>query len=169
MLRPQAEKLKVSFGSALPSETHENEIISIPGIAGRDRKEISMRTLSHVINARMEEIFAQVYFEIKSSGYANSLNAGIVVTGGGSQLKHLKQLVEYTTGLSTRIGYPTSFLAKNNKDELKNPMYATGIGLILKGFDEVDEMSELEKDKLFTTKPEPVMVAETSPSNVATA
>jgi len=166
LLRPQAEKLKVSFGSALPSETHENEIISIPGIAGRDRKEISMRTLSHVINARMEEIFAQVYFEIKSSGYANSLNAGIVVTGGGSQLKHLKQLVEYTTGLSTRIGYPTSFLAKNNKDELKNPMYATGIGLILKGFDEVDEMSELEKDKLFTTKPEPVMVAETSPSNV---
>ena len=87
LLKPQAEKLKQSFGSALPNETHENEIISIPGIAGRDRKEISMRTLAHIINARMEEIFAQVYFEIKSSGYANSLNAGIVVTGGGSQLK----------------------------------------------------------------------------------
>ncbi|MES2621769.1 MAG: cell division protein FtsA [Bacteroidota bacterium] len=77
LLKPQAEKLKTSFGSALPNETHENEIISIPGIAGRDRKEISMRTLAHIINARMEEIFAQVYFEIKSSGYANSLNAGI--------------------------------------------------------------------------------------------
>ncbi|MDB5282826.1 MAG: cell division protein FtsA [Bacteroidota bacterium] len=160
LLRPQAEKLKVAFGSALPNETHENEIISIPGIAGRDRKEISMRTLACVINARMEEIFAQVYFEIKSSGYSNSLNAGVVVTGGGSQLKHLKQLVEYTTGLSTRIGYPTSYLAKNNKDELKNPMYATGIGLILKGFEEVDEMSEVEKMKFFDTKPEDVFVEE---------
>jgi cell division protein FtsA len=160
LLKPQAEKLKVAFGSALPAETHENEIISIPGIAGRDRKEISMRTLAHVINARMEEIFAQVYFEIKSSGYANSLNAGIVVTGGGSQLKHLKQLVEYSTGLSTRIGFPTSYLAKNNKEELKNPMYATGIGLILKGYEEVDEMSELEKLRLFTVKEEEVAAPE---------
>jgi cell division protein FtsA len=166
LLRPQAEKLKVAFGSALPGETHENEIISIPGIAGRDRKEISMRTLAHVINARMEEIFAQVYFEIKSSGYANSLNAGVVVTGGGSQLKHLKQLVEYTTGLSTRIGYPTSYLAKNNKDELKNPMYATGIGLILKGYDEVDEMTEVERMRLFATpvvQEEQVIVEEVKP------
>jgi cell division protein FtsA len=153
LLRPQAEKLKIAFGSALPSETHENEIISIPGIAGRDRKEISMRTLAHVINARMEEIFAQVYFEIKSSGYANSLNAGIVVTGGGSQLKHLKQLVEYTTGLSTRIGYPSSYLAKNNKEDLKNPMYATGIGLLLKGYEQMEEMTEQEWNKYFG-KPE---------------
>ena len=164
LLRPQAEKLKVAFGSALPNETHENEIISIPGIAGRDRKEISMRTLACVINARMEEIFAQVYFEIKSSGYSNSLNAGIVVTGGGSQLKHLKQLVEYTTGLSTRIGYPTSYLAKNNKDELKNPMYATGIGLILKGFEEVDDMSDVEKMKFFATKPEEDFVEDLKPA-----
>lgn len=150
LLRPQAEKLKTSFGSALPNETHENEIISIPGIAGRDRKEISMRTLAHVINARMEEIFAQVYFEIKSSGYANSLNAGIVVTGGGSQLKHLKQLIEYTTGLSARIGYPTSYLAKENKDELKHPMFATGLGLVLEGYKEYDNMKEDQRLEYFT-------------------
>ena len=158
LLRPQAEKLKIAFGSALPAETHENEIISIPGIAGRDRKEISMRTLAHVINARMEEIFAQVYFEIKSSGYANSLNAGVVVTGGGSQLKHLKQSVEYTTGLSTRIGYPSSYLAKNNKDELKNPMYATGIGLLLEGYNQVEEMTEAERKKFFATQQEEVVI-----------
>ena len=160
LLRPQAEKLKVAFGSALPAETHENEIISIPGIAGRDRKEISMRTLAHVINARMEEIFAQVYFEIKSSGYANSLNAGVVVTGGGSQLKHLKQLVEYTTGLSTRIGYPSSYLAKNNKEDLKNPMFATGIGLLLKGFEQYEEMTELERKKFFAVKQDEEVVIE---------
>jgi cell division protein FtsA len=163
LLRPQAEKLKIAFGSALPAETHENEIISIPGIAGRDRKEISMRTLAHVINARMEEIFAQVYFEIKSSGYANSLNAGIVVTGGGSQLKHLKQLVEYTTGLSARIGYPSAYLAKNNKEDLKNPMFATGIGLLLKGFEQMEEMTEVEKKKFFNTVQEETVIEQTAP------
>lgn len=149
LLRPQAEKLKTSFGSALPNETHENEIISIPGIAGRDRKEISMRTLAHVISARMEEIFSAVYFEIKSSGYANSLNAGIVITGGGSQLKHLKQLVEYTTGLSARIGFPTSYVAKDNKEELKHPMYSTGIGLVLEGYKEFDDMKEAQRREFF--------------------
>ncbi|MCW5906300.1 MAG: cell division protein FtsA [Chitinophagales bacterium] len=149
LLRPQAEKLKTSFGSALPDETHENEIISIPGIAGRDRKEISMRTLAHVINARMEEIFHAVFFEIKSSGYVNSLNAGIVITGGGSQLKHLKQLVEYTTGLSVRIGFPTSYIAKDNKEELKHPMYSTGIGLVLEGYKEYDEMKESQRVEFF--------------------
>ncbi len=164
LLKPQAEKLKTSFGSALPSETHENEIISIPGIAGRDRKEISMRTLAHVINARMEEIFAQVYFEIKSSGYANSLNAGIVITGGGSQLKHLKQLVEYTTGLSTRVGYPTSLLANTNKEELRHPMYATGLGLVLEGFRQYNDLDEADKRKFYPELfevAEPVVVATT--------
>ncbi len=149
LLKPQAEKLKTSFGSALPGETHENEIISIPGIAGRDRKEISMRTLAHIINARMEEIFSQVYFEIKSSGYANSLNAGIVVTGGGSQLKHLKQLIEYTTGLSARIGFPTSYLAKDNKEEMKHPMFSTGLGLVLDGYNEYFDMKEENKREFY--------------------
>jgi cell division protein FtsA len=149
LLRPQAEKLKTSFGSAVPKETHENEIISIPGIAGRDRKEISMRTLAHIISARMEEIFQAVYFEIKSSGYANSLNAGIVITGGGSQLKHLKQLVEYNTVLSARIGFPTSYVAKDNNDELKHPMYSTAIGLVLEGYKEFDDMKETQRREFF--------------------
>lgn len=165
LLRPQAEKLKTSFGSALPNETHENEIISIPGIAGRDRKEISMRTLAHVISARMEEIFSAVYFEIKSSGYANSLNAGIVITGGGSQLKHLKQLVEYTTGLSARIGFPTSYIAKDNKDELKHPMYSTGIGLVLEGYKEFDQMKDDQRREFF---PELFEVAAAATSTAAT-
>ncbi len=156
MLRNQAEKLKVQFGSALPNEMHENEIVSIPGIAGHNKKEISMRTLASIINARMEEIFAQVYFEIKSSGYANQLNAGIVITGGGSQLKHLKQMVEFTTGLSTRVGYPTSFLASSNRDELKNPMYATGLGLVLEGFKQYNSFDETEKMKFYPELFEPI-------------
>lgn len=171
MLRNQAEKLKVAFGSALPSETHENEIISIQGIAGRDRKEISMRTLASIINARIEEIFAQVYFEIKSSGYANSLNAGIVITGGGSQLKHLKQLVEYTTGLSARVGYPTALLANSNKDELKHPMYATGLGLVLEGFRQYNDLEDTERRKFYPElfeEEQPVVVTEPKPEVIIT-
>lgn len=164
LLKPQAEKLKTSFGSALPSETHENEIISIQGIAGRDRKEISMRTLAHIINARVEEIFTSVHFEIKSSGYVNSLNAGIVITGGGSQLKHLKQLVEYTTGLSARIGYPTSYVSSNNKEEYKHPLFATGLGLVLEGYKSYDDMDMPERlefyPELYIETPEPQPVAE---------
>ncbi len=137
VLKDQAEKLKVRFGSAVASETQENEVITIPGIAGRDRKEISMHTLSRIIQARMEEIFTAVHFEIKSSGYANKLIAGIVVTGGGSQMKHLKQLVEYTTGYDTRIGIPAEHITRDTKDEIKNPMYATGLGLIIMGYDEL--------------------------------
>ena len=149
LLKPQAEKLKTSFGSAFPKETHENEIISVPGIAGRDRKEISMHTLAQIINARMEEIFLQVFFEIKSSGYVNSLNAGIVVTGGGSQLKHLRQLIELVTGLSARIGYPTSYLSKDNTEDVKHPMFATGLGLVLEGYKEYRYMKSDQKLEFF--------------------
>lgn len=139
VLKKQAEKLKVRFGSALPQENQENEIISIPGINGRERKEISMQMLAKIINARMEEIVQQVYFEIRSSGYANKLIGGVVITGGGSQLKHLKQLVEYHTGLSARIGLPTEYLAKDTKEDLKNPMYSTAIGLIIEGIKELED------------------------------
>lgn len=133
IMRNQAEQLKVRFGSAFAIETQENEIVSIPGLRGREPKEISIRNLAHIIQARMEEILEQVYFEIKSSGFEKKLIGGIVLTGGGSQLKHLVQLVEYVTGLDARIGYPTEHLAKGDVDGMKNPIFATGIGLVIKG------------------------------------
>ena len=138
VMRNQAEVLKTRFGSALAIETMENEIVSIPGLKGREPKEISVRNLSHIIQARVEEIFEQVYFEIKCSGYANKLIGGIVLTGGGSQLKHIKQLVEYVTGMDTRVGFPTEHLA-NGIEEIKHPMYATSVGLLMKGYDEIKD------------------------------
>ena len=107
--RNQAEQLKVKFGSAWPGENKETEIVAIPGLLGRDPKEISLKTLSKIINARVVEIIEQVYLEIKNYGNDEAkkkLIGGIVLTGGGSQLKHLKQLVEYVTGMDTRIGFP---------------------------------------------------------------
>lgn len=141
IIRTQAEQLKVKFGSALAQENQENEIISIPGLRGRPHKEISVRFLAQIIQARMEEILEFVLFEIKSSGYERKLSAGIVVTGGGSLLKHLPQLVMLTTGMDCRIGTPNEHLAGND-DEMKNPLFATGVGLVMKGIEKYERDSK---------------------------
>ena len=136
IMKRQAELLKMKFGSALASESQENEIVCIPGLRGRDPKEISIRNLSSIIQARMEEIIEHVYYEIKNSGYEKRLIGGIVVTGGGAELKNITQLFEYITGMDSRVGYPNEHLGKSTTEEsLTSPMYATGIGLVLKGFE----------------------------------
>jgi cell division protein FtsA len=141
----QAELLKTKFGSALAIENHENEVISIPGLRGRPHKEISVKNLAHIIQARMEEILAFVLYEIKNSGYEKKLAAGIVVTGGGSQLKHLPQLVEYFTGIDCRIGTPNEHLAKSSEN-VTNPMFSTGVGLVMMGIKKMeDDMSKSNK------------------------
>ncbi len=137
IIKTQAEQLKLKFGSALAQENQENEIISIPGLRGRPHKEISVKYLAQIIQARMEEILDFVLFEIKSSGYDRKLAAGVVVTGGGSLLKHLPQLVMLTTGLDCRIGTPNEHLAGSG-DELKNPLFATGVGLVMKGIEKYE-------------------------------
>lgn len=137
IIRNQAELLKTKFGSALARQMKDNEIVSIPGLRGREPKEISVKNLASIIQARMEEIIESVYYEIKSSGFEKKLIAGIVITGGGSQLKNVTQLVEYITGMDTRIGYPNEHLGKG-MDEVKSPMYATGVGLVIKGLKDIE-------------------------------
>ena len=144
IIEKQAELLKVKFGSAWPGENRETEIVSIPGLRGRDPKEISLKTLSKIINARVVEIIEQVFLEIKNYGHneqKKKLIAGIVLTGGGSQLKHLKQLVEYITGMDTRIGYPSEHLAGDSSEEVSSPMYATAVGLLM---DAIENQQPLE-------------------------
>lgn len=140
VLRNQAELLKLKFGSALADENKENEIVCIPGFHGRPPKEVSIKNLAMVIQARVEEIFESVLYEIKSSGLERKLNAGIVITGGGSQLKHLDKLVEFVTGIDTRIGYPNEHISKTIVEEIKSPMYATGVGLVIKGLNGEEEV-----------------------------
>jgi cell division protein FtsA len=139
VMQNQAEQLKVKFGKAIADEASENEIVSIPGLRDRTPKEISLKNLAFIIEARMEEIVELVYSEIVRSGYANSLTAGIVITGGGSQLQNLVQLVEYLTGLDARIGYPNEHLGKSKIDAVKSPMYATSVGLVLSGYRALDD------------------------------
>lgn len=139
VLRNQAELLKVKFGSAVAEENKENEIVCIPGFHGRPPKEVSIKNLAMVIQARVEEIFESVLYQIKSSGLERKLNAGIVITGGGSQLKDLSKLVEFVTGMDTRIGYPNEHISKSIIEEIKSPMYATGVGLVIKGLNETEQ------------------------------
>ncbi|MGE0772450.1 MAG: cell division protein FtsA [Cyclobacteriaceae bacterium] len=142
----QAEQLKTRFGKAIAEEASPNEIVSIPGIRNRTAKEISVKNLSNIIQARMEEIIEMAHTEIISSGFENRLAGGIVITGGGSQLSCLKQLVEYMTGMDTRIGYPNEHLGKSKLEAVKSPMYATAVGLVLSGFRSLDEREERYKE-----------------------
>ena len=141
----QAEQLKVKFGSAWPGENKETEIVAIPGLLGRDPKEISLKTLSKIINARVVEIIEQVYLEIKNYGHDEAkkkLIGGIVLTGGGSQLKHLKQLVEYVTGMDTRVGFPGEHLAGDTNNS--NPIFSTAVGLVMKAIENNNDKNELK-------------------------
>jgi cell division protein FtsA len=154
IIEKQAELLKVKFGSAWPGENKENEIVSIPGVRGREPKEISLKNLSKIINARVVEIIELVFAEIKAYGYdinRKKLIAGIVLTGGGSQLKHIKQLVEYITGLDTRIGYPNEHLAGNSGEAISSPLFATAVGLVMNSFETGSigavPFTEIEKEK----------------------
>lgn len=160
IIKKHAEELKVKFGSALASENRDEEIVAIPGLRGRPPKEISLKNLASIIQARMEEIIEHMYYEIKNSGFEKKLIAGIVLTGGGAQLKHIAQLTEFITGMDTRIGYPNEHLSNEVEDEVASPMFSTGIGLVIEGINrfnrdntrEMQDKGEKRRRKLTVRK-----------------
>jgi cell division protein FtsA len=147
LMQNQAELLKTKFGKAIKEEANPNEIVSIPGLKGRSPKEISTRNLASIIQARMEEIIDIIQNEIILSGYYKKLAGGIVLTGGGSQLQFISQLFEYMTGLDTRIGFPNEHLGKSVVEEVKSPMYATTVGLVLAGFKSLDARDDVYQNR----------------------
>jgi len=155
IIEKQAEALKIKFGSAWPSNNRENEIVAIPSFRGQDPKEISLRNLSLIINARALEIIEFVFDEIKAYGYdeqRKKLIAGIVLTGGGAELKDIKLLVEFVTGLDTRIGHPHEHLTDDAPELIKGstgPTYATAIGLLMKGLETNDYTFKKEQAQEF--------------------
>ncbi len=143
ILQRQAESLKLQFGSALGDLAKEDKVVTIPGISGREPKEISFKSLAYIIQSRMEEIVDAVMFEVENSGYMDKLSAGIVLTGGGALLSHLPQLVKFKTGLDVRVGYPAEKLAKDLNEEVNEPMFSTSVGLLLKGAEYLKEHNEV--------------------------
>ena len=161
IIEKQAELLKVKFGSAWPGENSENEIVSIPGLRGREPKEVTMKNLSKIIHARVIEIVEHVFLEIKNYGHEEpkkKLIAGIVLTGGGAELKHIRQMVEYITGMDCRIGYPNEHLASGSDKRLASPIFATSVGLLIKGLDKVEARKKLEVEEEVEVVIEPEVV-----------
>ena len=149
IIEKQAELLKIKFGSAWPGENRDTEIVSIPGLQGREPKEISLKTLSKIINARVVEIIEHTFLEIKNYGHEDQkkkLIAGVVLTGGGSQLKHLKQLVEYITGMDTRIGYPNEHLSVETKKFENSPILSTVVGLLMNSIESSENITNEDSD-----------------------
>lgn len=146
----QAEKLKVKFGCAMTGELKENRVITIPGLKGRPHKEISERNLAHIIQARMEEILDHIYWEIRRSGFERKLSGGIVLTGGGALLRNLTDLVEYHTGMTARLGMPVEHLANGYDKTVASPIYATAIGLVMKGFEDIVEGNSTEYNNAYS-------------------
>jgi len=149
IMHRQAELLKTKFGAAVTQTNQDNEVVCIPGLRGRDPKEISVMNLANIINARMSEILEHIYYEIKNSGFEKKLIGGIVVTGGGSQLKHMNQLIEFTTGMDSRVCYPNEHLSSNTNINVTSPLFATGVGLVTKGFEKF-ELLKSRNEKINT-------------------
>ena len=159
IIKHYAEEVKVKFGSALASENRDDEVVSIPGIRGREPKEISFKNLAHIIQARLEEIFELVNYEIQKAKSENQLIAGIVLTGGGAMMRHIQQLAEFKTGLEVRIGYPNEHLNQTEMKEMSSPMFSTGIGIVIETIarmehDEyLEAVKESEKEKAGLMEP----------------
>lgn len=155
VLKNHAEALKTKFGCCLPETVNENDIISIPGLHYQPPIEIGMKTLACIIKDRTHQILEMVNYEITESGYAQELIGGIVLTGGGSKLKSIKELTEFTTSIPARVGLPNTHLAKDTPKEIIDPMYSTGIGLLLYGIEE-SEMEERRRNGEIVEEEEPI-------------
>lgn len=173
ILQRHAELVKIQYGSALGDIAPDDKVVSIPGISGREPKEISFKSLAYIIQSRMEEIIDIVNFEIQNSGYADKLAAGVVITGGGAMLRHLPQLMKFKTAMDVRIGIPNEHLTGSGRNEINQPMYATSVGLIMKGFDYLDtykkSFSAGTKDEYVRPRPAPVPQPEEEPEEVYTS
>ncbi len=130
----QAEVLKKKQGSAMQSLVKQDEMIKVPGVGGREEREVSRQVLASIIEPRMEEIFSLSQREIKRTDYADLLAAGVVLTGGTASMQGMAELAEQIFNLPVRIGYPQG--VGGLVDSVKDPIHATGVGLVLYGFQE---------------------------------
>jgi cell division protein FtsA len=154
ILSKYAEQLKVQFGSALGDLAQDDKVVTVPGINGREPKEISFKSLAYIIQSRMEEIIDSALFELENSGCMDKLSAGIVLTGGGSLMRNLPQLVKFRSGMDVRIGYPNEKLGNDATGEVNDPMYSTSVGLLLNGYDILTHAMSGEKSRQQEEVPE---------------
>lgn len=161
ILQKHAESIKVQFGSAIGDTEKAEDVVTIPGMQGWEPKEVSLNLLGNIIQARMEEIIDFVLYEIESSGYYDKLGAGIVLTGGGAELRNLAELIKFRTGLDVRIGRPDLYVTGNYFPEIQSPMFSTSLGLLLSAMDR--RVKRAIEPQLF---PDTEKEAEKEPKNI---
>jgi len=154
ILLRQAEALKVQFGCALGEFAPENGIVTVPGISGWEPKEISFKSLAMIIQARMEEIVDGTFSYMQKSGYLEKMGAGIVITGGGSLLKNVGQLIQFHTGLDVKKGISRMKLNKN-WEKLEDPRNATVMGLLEMNLNEESPVKKQGRKKVYVKKSSP--------------
>jgi cell division protein FtsA len=125
----EAEKIKIRYGCAFGALIAKDQTIEVPSVGGRGPREISRQTLCEIVELRMEEILTMAYKEIVKSGYEDILAAGIVLTGGTALMEGITELAEHIFNMPARRGSPVGFGGLT--DLVNNPMYATGVGLVL--------------------------------------
>jgi cell division protein FtsA len=126
-----AERIKVRYGCALAELVHEDDIIEVPSVGGREPRRLSRQVLAEICEPRMEEMLMLVDQELVRSGYKHLIGAGVVLTGGASRIEGIQELSERIFNLPTRTASPMG--VGGLKDVVDNPMYATAVGLLLYG------------------------------------
>ncbi len=126
-----AEKIKTRFGTCLPHSVSAEDMIEVPGMGGREARKLPRQILGEILEPRMEEIFTLIKREIYRAGMEASIPSGLVLTGGTSLLDGTTEIAESVFNLQTRLGKPQGI--SGLVDVVNNPMYATGVGLVLYG------------------------------------
>jgi cell division protein FtsA len=130
----RAEEIKKQYGCAYSSLVKNNEFISVPGVGGREQREVPRAVLSSIIEPRMEEILSLALREIKRTEYADMLGAGVVLTGGGSLMEGVQELAEKVFEMPVKLGIPSGFGGLT--EAAKSPIHATGVGLCMYGMEQ---------------------------------
>lgn len=139
-----AEQMKMQYGSCYAEKAPDNKTVIIPGLGGRESREVAFKVIAEIIEARVEEIIEAVMYEIENSGFQDKLRAGIVITGGGAQLTNLCPFVKFKTGYDTRIASPNNSVTFDSCEGVCKPSSSTAVGLIIKGFESEDATKCIE-------------------------
>lgn len=128
---PNAEEIKIKYACALTQLARVDEIIKVQGVGERNSRELSRQALAEVVEPRYDELFTLIQAELRRSGYEDLVAAGIVLTGGTSKIEGAVELAEEIFHMPVRVGAPVNI--KGLADIVKNPVYATGVGLLQYG------------------------------------
>jgi cell division protein FtsA len=140
-----AEEIKIKYACALTQLAGADETIKVPSVGDRPPRDLSRQSLAEVVEPRYDELFTLVQAELRRSGFEDMLPAGIVLTGGTSKMEGVVELAEEIFHMPVRVGYPQS--VQGLTDIVRNPIYATSVGLLQYGMEHQDEAGTLAAGK----------------------